>query len=72
MTFPDNKAKIFVFNISDKTLDSDKDITLDGNNTNPWCIYSNRTNMWVLDWNNEGDNHPKLFAYNMWTTNSMG
>lgn len=69
---PDNKTKIFAFDISNKTLDSDKDITLDGNNTNPWGIYSNRTNMWVLDWNNVGDNHPKLFAYNMWTTNSTG
>ena len=69
---PDNKTKIFAFDISNKSLDSDKDITLDGNNTNPWGIYSNRTNMWVLDWNNAGDNHPKLFAYNMWTTNSTG
>lgn len=65
---PDNKAKILAFNINgEKTRDSNKDITLDGNNNNPWGIYSNRTNMWVLDWHYDKDNniYPKLYAYKM-------
>ena len=57
-------AKIYAYNMSDKTRDKSKDFdTLSAaNNTNPQGIWSDGTTMWVAD---DADNN--IYAYNMET-----
>ena len=56
--------KIFAYNLNlgetNKTRVNDKEFTLSVDNVSPWGIWSNGTNMWVLDRDNN-----KLYAYEM-------
>ena len=57
--------KIFAYNLGDTNLTTksrvvNKEFTLSLTNENPWGIWLNRTNMWVLNWYDK-----KIYAYDM-------
>ncbi len=49
--------KLFAYDLNlgdtNKPRVANKEFTLSVDNSSPWGIWSNRTNMWVLDWHNK-------------------
>ena len=57
----DEDGMIYAYQMSDKSRDSGKDITLDSNNADPGGIWGNSTTIWVV--NDRFSPNNKLYAY---------